>query len=84
MFNTSERKARNVKKLVSELEILTLPNPKTLKELTPESETLVEKFYERDDISRMMPGMKYFLSVKDDDGNRSHICKLERLHGKSF
>ena len=38
-FNTSERKARNVEKLVSEHGNLTLPNSKTGRALNPETET---------------------------------------------
>ena len=59
-----------VKQLVSEHGILILPNPKK-----KEIETLVKTFYERDDISRMMPRMKDFVSVKNDDGTRSHVQK---------
>ena len=60
-------KSRDVKKLVSEHGILTLPNPQTGRALTPETETLVKKFYERVDMSRMMSGMKDFELVKNDD-----------------
>ena len=65
VFNTSERKARNVEELV-------LPNPKTRRALASED---VEKFYKRDEISRMMPGMKDFVWVKNDDGTRIYIQK---------
>ena len=40
-----------------------------------EIETLVKTFYERDDIIRMMTRMKDFVSVKNDDGTRSHVQK---------
>ena len=40
-----------------------------------EIEALVKTFYERDDISRMMLGMKDFLSVKNDDGTCLHVQK---------
>ena len=40
-----------------------------------EIETLVTTFYERDEISRMMPGIKDFVWVKNDDGTRPHVQK---------
>ena len=42
---------------------------------TDKGETLVKNCYKRDDISRMMPRMKNFRSVKNDDGTRSQIQK---------
>ena len=53
-----------MKQLVSEHGILMLPNPKKGRALPLEIETLVKTFYERDDSSRMMPGMKYFVGKK--------------------
>ena len=50
-------------------------NPKTESALTPETDTLVKKFYECDDLNRMIPGIKDFASVKNDDGTHSHIQK---------
>ena len=73
VFGTSERQAIKVKQLLSEHGILILPNPKKGRALPLEIETLVKTFYECDEISRMMPGMKDFLSVKNDDGTRSNV-----------
>ena len=64
-----------VKQLASEHGILIRPNPKKGRAFPLEIETLVKTFYERDKISRMMQGMKDFLSVKSDDGTRSHVQK---------
>ena len=69
----SKWQAIKVKQSVSENGILILPNPKRGKAWPLEIETLVKTFYERDDISRMMPGMKYFVSVKNYNGTRSNI-----------
>ena len=86
MFGTSERQAIKVKELISEHGILILPIPKKGRSLPVEIETLVKTFYERDDISRMMPGMKDFVSVKNDDGSRSHVqkrlllCNINKLY----
>ena len=75
VFVTSERQAIKMKKLFLEHEIHILPNPKKGRALPLEIEKLVKTFYGRDDISRMMPGMKDFVSVKNDDGTRSHVQK---------
>ena len=64
VFGKSERQAIKVKQLVSEHGILIVPNPKKGRALPLEIETLVNTFYERDAISRMMPGMKDFVSEK--------------------
>ena len=64
MFGTSEWQAIKVKQLVSEDGILILPNPKKGRALPVEIETLVKTFYERDGISRMMPGIKDFVGKK--------------------
>ena len=88
VLGTSERQAIKVKPLVSEHGILILPNPKKGRALPLEIETLVRTFYERDDISRMMPGMKDFVSVKNDDGTRSHVqkrlllCSINKLYAQ--
>ena len=49
-------------------------------------ENLYKKCYLDDENSRMMPGMKDFVSVKKDDGSRKHdkkkliLCNLSELH----
>ena len=75
MFNTSERKARYLKNIILEHGMLALPNLKTGRALTPEIEILIQKIYKHDGMSRMMPGIKDFESVKNVDGTRSHIRK---------
>ena len=75
VFGTPERQAIKVKQLFSEHWIIILPNPKKGRALPLQIETLVKTFYERDDISQMMPGIKDFLSVKNDDRTRSHVQK---------
>ena len=68
VFGTSKRRAIEVKQLVSEHGILILPNSKKGRALPLKIETLVNTFYEQDDISRMIPGIEDFVSVKNDDG----------------
>ena len=66
-FGASDRQARMAKKLVSDHGILTLPNPKKGKTLDPKTEALVIEFYQRDDMSRQMPGIKDWVSVRIDE-----------------
>ena len=55
--------------------ILTSPNLKKGKTLDSDIENLVKKIYLDDENSRIMPGMKDFVSVKKDDGSREHVQK---------
>jgi len=56
--------ARKSKELVEEKGVLSLPGPKPGPSLPPETVYTVRTFYESDDISRIMPGKKDFVSVK--------------------
>ena len=73
-FGVSEYLARQSKKLVEERGILSLPGPSRGPSLPPETAVVVCSFYESDDISRVMPGKKDFVSVKKK-GKRQHIQK---------
>ena len=73
-FGVSEYMAQQSKKLVEEKGILSLPGPLRGPSLPPETVDIVCKFYESDDISRIMPGKKDFVSVKKE-GKRQHIQK---------
>ncbi|XP_038055996.1 uncharacterized protein LOC119727987, partial [Patiria miniata] len=73
-FGASNYMARKAKKLVKEQGILAIPNPKSGKVLTKETEQKVRDFYLSEAISRQMPGMKDFVSVKVD-GEKKHIQK---------
>ena len=74
-----------MKLLVKEKGILSLPDPKPGHSLPQETADLVVAFYESDESSRMMPGKKDFMSVKDAGGRR-HIqkrlvlCNLKELY----
>ena len=63
-----------MKSLVEEKGILSLPDPKPGHSLTQGTADLVVAFYESDESSRMMPGKKDFVSIKDAGGRR-HIQK---------
>jgi len=47
--------------------------------LTNDEVQKVQDFYVRDDISRMLPGKKDYVSVKQADGKREHRQKRELL-----
>lgn len=85
-FNTSRQKAQKAKKLVSEYGILTAPNSKRAACLPEITKSLIIKFYEDDENSRIMPGKKDFVSVKGLDGKRHHhqkrlvLCNLKELY----
>lgn len=74
-FSCSEWEARKAQKLMAENGILTSPIAKKGKVIPDETVSLVKSFYERDDNSRLMPGMKDFLSVKNDNNERVHVQK---------
>ena len=65
-FSVSEYLARQSKKLVEEGGILSFPDPSCGPSLPPETVIDVCSFYESDDISRVMPGKKDFVSVKKE------------------
>ena len=73
-FGVSEYLAQQSKKLVEERGILSLPGPSRRPSLSPETFTTVCNFYESDEISRVMPGKKDFVSVKKE-GKREHFQK---------
>ena len=81
-FNTSYFMARRAKQLVEEKGIMCDPAPKAGKTLSPETAQLVKEFYMSEEISRIMPGMKDFVSVIEG-GVRVHrqkhlvLCNLK-------
>ena len=66
-FNTSYFMARRAKQLVEEKGIMCDPAPNAGKTLSPETAKLVKEFYMSEEISRIMPGMKDFVSVIDGE-----------------
>lgn len=87
-IGTSRRQAKKAKQLVEVFGILTSPNPRVGRKLPPETETLVKNHFLREDISRVMPGKKDFVSIKLEDGQRTHIqkqllmCNIDELYQK--
>lgn len=88
-FGTSRRQAKIAKLLVDQFGILSSPNPRgSSRKLSAEVENMVKCFYLREDISRIMPGKKDFISIKLDDNKRTHVqkqllmCNINELYQK--
>lgn len=73
-FDTSNYMARKAKKLVEDKGILSMPSQKAGRTLPSTVVVDVRAFYCHDATSRMMPGMKDYVSV-NVDGERKHIQK---------
>lgn len=58
---------RKAKVLVKQKGILSTPNPRHGHTLAEETSDLVRSFYESDDLSRMMPGKKDYVSVRQGE-----------------
>ncbi|KAL5480015.1 hypothetical protein EMCRGX_G023629 [Ephydatia muelleri] len=82
MFNASRYLAGQAKRLVAEKGVLSSPNPSEDHGVNVAFEE-VNKFYLSDDISRVMPGKKDFVSVRGADGKRVHrllMCNLREAY----
>ena len=73
-FGVSNYMAQKSKDLVKEKGVLSPPGPKCGPSLPQETVDIVSSFYENDEISRVMPGKKDFVSVKKE-GKRVHVQK---------
>ena len=78
---------RKDKALIAEKGILSTSNPKLGKRLNDDALEKVKNFYNSDDVSRLMPGMKDCITVKIDEsrmrvqkklilGNLKEICQF--------
>ena len=82
-FRVTNYMARKAKELVKKQGILSTPNPKHGCGLPLMTVNLVKDFYDLDDISRIMPGKKDFVSVRQGD-KRVYVQKrllLSNLKG---
>ena len=73
-FGVSDYMARKCKQLVQEKGVFSTPDPKPGPSLPPETMQIVTEFYQSDEVSRIMPGRKDFVSVKKE-GKREHVQK---------
>ncbi|KAJ8677796.1 hypothetical protein QAD02_013583 [Eretmocerus hayati] len=87
-FGCTEWEARRAKGLVSDRGILSWPDNKRRETLSPNVVDAVEAYYNRDDKSRLMPGMNDYISVKNSDGKREHVqkrlllCNMNELYSQ--
>ena len=84
-FGASNFMARRAKQLVMEKGVMSTPDPKPRHCIAKKSIDLVVGFYESDNSSRMMPGRKDFVSVKQVHGRvqiqkRLILCNLKELY----
>ena len=85
-FGASNYMARQAKQLVQEKGILSNPNPKPGKTLSPTIEEHVVAVYLSDDVSRMMPGRKDCVSFMTAEGKRESrqkrllLCSLKEAY----
>ena len=85
-FGASNNMARQAKKLVQEKGILSSPNPKPGKTLSPTIEDHVVAVYLSDDVSRVMPGRKDCVSFMTAEGKREScqkrllLCSLKEAY----
>ena len=77
-FGAPEYMVRQAKNLVHEKGIFPSPNQKLGRGLAPTTEQLIVEMYLSDEMSRVMPGMKDYVSVMTDTGKR------ERAELKDF
>lgn len=73
-FNVSYHLAQSVTRVVAECGILSMPPPKSGKKLEDSTIELIDRFYNSDDISRMQPGMRDFVTVRVD-GIKTTVTK---------
>ena len=74
-FGVTKYMACSAKKLVDDKGVLSSPNSKAGKTLSQDALELVKSFYHHDDVSRVMPGKKDFVSSRNDDGEKVHMQK---------
>ena len=67
-FSASDYMVRRAKELVKQKGILSMPDIRKGHSLSSETCELVQSFYEDDEVSRMMPGIKDFVSVRREAG----------------
>ena len=85
-FGVTNYMAKSAKKLVEDKGVLSSPNSNAGKPLPESTLELVRNFYCHDDISRVMPGKKDFVSVRNADGIKVHqqkrlvLCNLREAY----
>ena len=75
-FNVSEYLVRASRKLKQEKGILSDPGSKKGKIISPDVSNRIHEFYQSDEFSRMCPGKKEYVSIKEND---EKVHKQKRL-----
>ena len=73
-FGASNYMVHKAKELVKQKEILSTPNLRHGHALAVETTDLVQRFYKSDEVSRIMPGKKDCVSIRQAE-KRVHIQK---------
>lgn len=79
VFNVSEYSVRKARKICNEKGLISKPDPNRGKKLGQETLDLIAQFYERDDQSRVLPGMKDVVSIGRKQYERKRLI-LGTLH----
>lgn len=85
-FRCSANFAYKCRDLKSKKGILSVPDPPLRNKISTDTANLVKEFYRSDENSRLMPGMKDFVSIKSNDGKTEKIqkrlvcCNLRELY----
>ena len=85
-FGANQYMVRQAKNLVNQHGILATPNQSKGRPLVQSTEKLIKEFYESDEISRLLPGAKDYVSVRDQENNltkkqkRLVLCNLREAH----
>ena len=81
-FEVSEYLIREARKQEREFGVNSVPPPRQGKRLSEDTVALIQKFYEEDDYSRIMPGKKDTVSVKGIGPvqKRLILCNLKELY----
>ena len=88
VFGVSRYLARWAKLLVAEKGVLSSQNPQHTNTLSLQTGEAVKNFYLSDELSRVMPGRKDFISVLGEDGNRQHmqnrllLCNIKEAYNE--
>lgn len=80
-FSVNEHKSRRAKEIQEEQGLMSTPNPKPGKRISEEIIKIVQDFYEKDIVSRQMPGKKDCVSmvvngVKEKVQKRQILCTI--------
>ena len=74
-FNVSEHTVKQARKLKKEKGILATPSNYYSEGLNKKQKKCVVEFYERDDASRMCPGKKDCVNIRNKDGSKEKVQK---------